>query len=845
MHVRITSLAILLACSFSVRADVKVEQTPEGAVFVVDGVPAKVKGVTFSYKLKPDNVDYLMSLVTNLGANAVRTWGTGPESLTLLDGAQKYGVKVMLGLWLAHGRDGREGEGSHNYADDANGNKAQFSDQMQWVEKYKDHPALLCWGIGNEVILNIASEEEKTAYAGYLETVCRAVKQVDPSHPLVSVSAWTTAVPYWEKYTPSLDVYGINAYGPAVGAIEGTLKDMGVEKPFLVTEFGPMAEWDCPVDENGVRIEPSDPQKYEQIADGWKKWIEPAKNAIGGFVFNLGDDWNHTSVWLDMFMRGKKRPAYWATREAFTGRKPDNGHPYVFHFNLSTRQIRPGAWVDVSLKVKDVEKDPLEVAFYYSERDGSREESNKLRLLGFEDLGETAYRFRAPGNEGVFKIYAFIIDNRENLTVASTSLRTVGEPEAAPSAADQGPVKVEVRGDAQNGYKLLRGGKPMLINGAGGERYLEQLKEYGGNSIRTWGHDALEKLVDGKRLIDRAHELGIGVTAGIWLGHQRHGFDYTDESMLKKQRAMVKEAVEKYKDHPALLLWGIGNEMEGPTRPGTDPDVWKEINHLAGMIKRIDPNHPVMTVVAGVSPAKIESIKKYYPEIDILGVNAYAPAGGVGNVLEAAGWTKPYVLTEYGLPGPWEVAHTEWGAPIEPSSKAKAAMYYVTHGDNLSHGKICLGSYVFLWGDKQEATASWFGMFLPDGSKLPTVDAMCRAWSGKWPGNRSPVLQSFESEVNLKRVDGGKTYTAKAVYRDPEGDPLCYHWEVFEESRDRRSGGEEETRPELVENAILESGPDGSVTFNVPARSGGYRLFVTVKDGKGSAAIDNLPFFVK
>ena len=47
------------------------------------------------------------------------------------------------------------------------------------------------------------------------------------------------------------------------------------------------------------------------------------------------------------------------------------------------------------------------------------------------------------------------------------------------------------------------------------------------------------------------------------------------------------------------------------------------------MIKEIDPNHPIMTVTAGIDPAEVNMIKNYCPEIDILGINTY---GGVKNL---------------------------------------------------------------------------------------------------------------------------------------------------------------------------------------------------------------------
>ena len=107
--------------------------------------------------------------------------------------------------------------------------------------------------------------------------------------------------------------------------------------------------------------------------------------------------------------------------------------------------------------------------------------------------------------------------------------------------------------------------------------------------------------------------------------HVRHGVDYSDPMVTERQRQLLRDAVMKYKDHPALLVWNLGNEMESFPPQGTDLSLlWKEINYLAGMIKEMDPNHPVMTTIADVSDENLKNIREYYPNLDILGVDSYS-----------------------------------------------------------------------------------------------------------------------------------------------------------------------------------------------------------------------------
>ncbi len=394
-------------------------------------------------------------------------------------------------------------------------------------------------------------------------------------------------------------------------------------------------------------------------------------------------------------------------------------------------------------------------------------------------------------------------------------------------------------------WKLLKDGKPFVIRGAGGTVQLDLLKAHGGNALRTWGIEDWEKVVDGKRVIDRCAELGIGLVAGIHIAHERHGFDYRDPAQTAKQREMVRGIIRKYKDHPAILLWGLGNEMEGPETDGNVPHVWKEMNILAGIVKEEDPHHPVMSVIAGTSPVRVRSVIQHYPNLDILGVNAYAEAAGAATAVRNAGWRKPFVLGEFGPPGYWQVQKTPWGAAVEPSSREKAASYYAMQKlVEEECGEFCLGSFCFYWGQKQETTSTWFGMFLKTGEKLPPVDAMCRAWTDMWPSNRCPRIGKVRTDLREAVVEPGRLSVARVDVSDPEGDALNIEWVVHEESRDIRVGGDRELEPPSIPESIVHSEGTQAV-IRAPAKSGPYRLFVIVRDGNGAACVENVCFRVE
>ena len=55
----------------------------------------------------------------------------------------------------------------------------------------------------------------------------------------------------------------------------------------------------------------------------------------------------------------------------------------------------------------------------------------------------------------------------------------------------------------------------------------------------------------------------------------------------------------------------------------------------------------------------------------------------------------------------------------------------------------CLGSYLFLWGSKQEETHTWFSFFDDEGRESPLVGLMQELWTGRQPANQAPVVRQL------------------------------------------------------------------------------------------------------
>ena len=255
-------------------------------------------------------------------------------------------------------------------------------------------------------------------------------------------------------------------------------------------------------------------------------------------------------------------------------------------------------------------------------------------------------------------------------------------------------------------------------------------------------------------------------------------------------------------------------------------------------------------MLAGAGKTELDHIAERCPDLDLVCFQLYGAIKNLPQLLDESNYKGAYIVSEWGATGHWEVPKTEWGRPIEQNSHVKAMGYQNRYNDYIAADPDqCIGSFVFLWGQKQERTPTWYGIFLESGEKTESADVMQYVWTGNWPVNRAPVMQQLTIEGHLA-IDNvilkpGKKYTATASVNDMEKDALSYRWVIMHEvaKENMSDGGDFEPSPETV----LELSGDGignQIEFETPTK-GEYRLFVYVSDGNGGAATANIPFLAK
>ena len=408
-------------------------------------------------------------------------------------------------------------------------------------------------------------------------------------------------------------------------------------------------------------------------------------------------------------------------------------------------------------------------------------------------------------------------------------------------AAAAAQVKVQ---RTPGGWQLLVDGQATYINGVGGTNKMDVAKAAGANACRTWSGN----VAGVRRTLEQARANGMYIMQGI--GLTKDPKMYENDEYKNRLRNEVRELAEAFKDDRNIIMWGIGNEIE--LNGNSTQAAWEFVNELSEIIKSIDKRHLTSTVIT-YNQKSLNLVAKYCPSLDFVGINCYGGIERLANMVKESDYDGPYLVTEWGPTGWWECAKTAWGAPIEQSSEEKR-ICYEDRFRIIQRDPACLGSFVFLWGQKEERTPTWFCMFtesnvegLPlKGEKAATVEGMERVWTGKEPAQTAPVISKMTAGGLTVKQDptfaAGKKIKVKADVKDREKDKMTFVWEVLKEATITATGGAYEPRPERVGQVVTTKKPSFSLTIDEP---GAYRVYLYALDGTGYASATNLPILIK
>ena len=139
------------------------------------------------------------------------------------------------------------------------------------------------------------------------------------------------------------------------------------------------------------------------------------------------------------------------------------------------------------------------------------------------------------------------------------------------------------------------------------EQDLALMKEAGINTIRFYSP------VDDQVVLDKIHEAGIKVIMG---------FGYNQDGYYDILSGSFADYIQKYKSHPAILFWEMGNEYNyHPEWFDGDLKNWYHaLNEAAELAHQIDDLHPVSTAHGELPDSLALAL---CPDVDIWGLNVY------------------------------------------------------------------------------------------------------------------------------------------------------------------------------------------------------------------------------
>jgi hypothetical protein len=362
---------------------------------------------------------------------------------------------------------------------------------------------------------------------------------------------------------------------------------------------------------------------------------------------------------------------------------------------------------------------------------------------------------------------------------------------------------------------------------------MADVQSLGINTIRTWGTASSTQT-----LLDAASAKGVKVVMGFWL--QQH-IDYADDQPYKDRAIReITRWVNTYKTHPGVLMWDVGNEVilflqnhfTGAELEANRIAYAQFINQLAAEIHAIDPNHPVTSTDAWTGAWNY--YKAHSPNLDLLAVNSYGAVCSIKNDWIAGGHTKPYIVTEWGPKGEWEVPNDANGVPTEPTDIEKRDGYPNAWNCIMSHMGVALGGTLFIYGEKEDFGGIWFNIRHLGLKRLAYYSVKQMYTGAPVTDNKPPAIQgiTLSQSANIKKAT---TFTVTVSASDPEADPITYSLKL--NSKYINNSGS-------ITNATYTQ--TGANTFSVtaPTTVGVWKLYIYAKDGKGNIGIDSRSFGV-
>jgi hypothetical protein len=166
-------------------------------------------------------------------------------------------------------------------------------------------------------------------------------------------------------------------------------------------------------------------------------------------------------------------------------------------------------------------------------------------------------------------------------------------------------------------------------------------------------------------------------------------------------------AVESLRDHPAVLMWMVGNEWNYNRLYDSCAleACYARVDEVVRKIKQLDPRHPVATSFSPTGELPTAADLKRLESVDIWGLNIYSQPGFFNRftnwrlLAQQAGLQRPFFISEYGA----DSYDNRAGRPDEATqASALHRQAEEIRGQSSARNPAlpCLGGTPFEWSDE-------------------------------------------------------------------------------------------------------------------------------------------------
>ena len=185
-------------------------------------------------------------------------------------------------------------------------------------------------------------------------------------------------------------------------------------------------------------------------------------------------------------------------------------------------------------------------------------------------------------------------------------------------------------------------------------RDLPLLRQMGANTLRLLSWD---DIADHHDFLDNAYNGGVQpiyVIAGYWINPGQNIDPQSPNNVRQQLKTSFRAMVAAYKNHPAILMWALGNDLNDVSNYGGNlNNLFSLINEMAAEAHAEEGGayHPVTVALTDKNLAStIAAYDATLPSLDVWGANVYRgnTFGTLFSDFKAAS-AKPLVILEYGI----------------------------------------------------------------------------------------------------------------------------------------------------------------------------------------------------